>query len=347
MKVARSLPRFAAMMALALLVGSCGREAPFLHYYPAVVKPPTQLIKANVKELAPASKVDILWVIDNSGSMSEYQRDVIRGAQRFMSRFVQSKGLDWRIGVRSSDMVDFIDAGFGPTDGINPASADPLAQFQDAVGKLGDWGSGTEMFFNPVLDAFTRFPAFFRNDAALAAIFITDAPEQSLDGPNDTDPDLTAQVFMDRVRAFKGKGSDFYLYAALAAEDFGCSTSEGLVYSTSKYKEVIDATRGKVYTLCDPNFGDSLADLAKDLLQHVFTPRIKLPVRPIVSSIRVAYGDVILKGGPKAEGGVWLFDYATNSVVFNSLDFAVEDTVAVHITYDEDTTPMAGRSSRH
>ena len=49
------------------------------------------------------NKVDVLWVIDNSGSMEQEQQALILSFESFIQYFIDSD-LDWHIGVTSTDM---------------------------------------------------------------------------------------------------------------------------------------------------------------------------------------------------------------------------------------------------
>ena len=50
-------------------------------------------------------EVDVLWVIDNSCSMAEEQTTLVNNFDAFIGYFLDS-GLDWHIGVTSTDMRD-------------------------------------------------------------------------------------------------------------------------------------------------------------------------------------------------------------------------------------------------
>ena len=49
--------------------------------------------------------VDVLWVVDNSGSMSEEQGQVVANFQDFINEFI-SLGLDYHMAVVTTDMDD-------------------------------------------------------------------------------------------------------------------------------------------------------------------------------------------------------------------------------------------------
>jgi hypothetical protein len=48
------------------------------------------------------NKIDILWVVDNSGSMDSLQANLNRNFSSFINNF-QSKGFDFQLGVTTTD----------------------------------------------------------------------------------------------------------------------------------------------------------------------------------------------------------------------------------------------------
>src|SRR3989338_5651173 len=58
-----------------------------------------------VTELRPRP-VDILFSIDNSGSMSQWQKLVIDNTDSFMREFIKTPGLDARFGLISTTLMD-------------------------------------------------------------------------------------------------------------------------------------------------------------------------------------------------------------------------------------------------
>ena len=308
------------------LAGGC-KETEFNHYVnPAPAR--SFAYSHTLKELRGNSKLDILWVIDNSGSMRSYQQNVARNTGQFMQTFTGQAGIHWKMGMISSDESDVPYLGISPTPDFDFSALDPVSVFQAAVGRLGTSGSGTEKFFTPVLNTLRLNPAFLRPHSILALIFVTDAIEQSpIDAPR----------FLNELATLKGDIRDVIVYAALGAEDFGCAPSgEGLNYVGSAHETVIKATHGKVYKACDPNFGNSLADLGQDLVQRVATPRMYLAARPRQGTLVIRYHGQVLPGGPKADGGFWVYDYELNAVLFHDLAFAHGDTESVEVSYRED-----------
>jgi hypothetical protein len=136
-------------------------------------------------------RVDILWMIDNSGSMGDEQNDLTENFPLFMDFFVGS-GLDYHVGVTSSD----IDADYNGANGklvivagtkyIDPDVANPIEMFS-AMASLGINGSsreqGTGAIFKALeLERDRANAGFWRDEAALHTIVISDEPDLTING---------------------------------------------------------------------------------------------------------------------------------------------------------------------
>ena len=86
-------------------------------------------------------EVDVLWVVDNSCSMSQEQHDVANNAPSFMDFFLGS-GLEYHIGTVSTDMPN--DEGRLQMSGgllwIEPTTPDPMQRFRALI-ELGNGGA--------------------------------------------------------------------------------------------------------------------------------------------------------------------------------------------------------------
>ncbi len=305
-----------------LAASGCGRE----NYLYLQDEPVHVNRKFPVKEVQGSSKIDIVWVIDNSGSMGNYQAQVIQNANAFMQDFIKQK-LDWKMGVISTDDTDAPYAGFSRSPALDSGVPDAVNVFSNAVGRLGTSGSAIEETFNPLLQHLEADPSFMRAGTPLAVIMVTDAMEQSRIAPT---------VFMNRLNSIT-QGRNIFAYGVYASRDLGCRSDEGdWNYQGSPYEAFIKAAYvGQTYPLCT-NFGTSLVNIARDIVTRVAHTAIYLTARPDTSTLKVLYQGQELPAGPIEAGGVWVYDYRLNAIVFNSLDFAVNDTDSVQVIFDEE-----------
>ncbi len=305
-----------------LSLGACSKEN-YLYVKKQAAKTDQSF---RVKEVKGSNAVDIIWVIDNSGSMDTYQRQVINNASAFMQDFIKQH-LNWKMGLLSTDENDRPYAGFAGSMQLDSTIPNPVNVFANAVDRLGTNGSGNEKTFSPILNSLTIDSNFLRPGVPLAVIMVTDAYEQS---------SITAPVFNSRFATLT-QGRSIFAYGVYASKDFGCQSDEGIwYYKDSPYEAFIKiATIGQTFPLCK-DFGASLANIAHDIVTRIAHTAIYLNGRPDTSTLKVLYQNQELPAGPVEKGGYWVYDYRLNAVVFNNLDFAKNDTDSVRIIFDEE-----------
>ena len=132
-----------------------------------------------------------------------------------------------------------------------------IPRFADAAKKVDGGGPEYEESFTPVIAAIDgRNAGFIRADAHLAIVMITDADDASSVAPSKVN-----QVLYET----KGKDRSAYsAYAVLAIN--GCKTDPGIKdKGPERIKEFIQISRGRVYDLCDKNYGDKLAEVGRSI----------------------------------------------------------------------------------
>jgi len=282
-----------------------------------------------VKDVAKANALDLIWIIDNSGSMEVLHQSVIDNTSVFIDGFTKNN-LDWQMGLVSTDESDEPYLGMKPGSLFFSTAPNAIDLFKSAVGHLGNSGSGTEKTLKPLVDSLEEYPGFVRNGAVLGIISLTDAPEQSENPVSD---------YIARFQKVTGSASAIYAYGVYQARDLGCPpTEEGVWnFAGSRYEEFMKTLSGyKTLKLCDPNFGQVLSNISLDLVQKVQQSRIMLPFRPKVSTLKVFYNNVSLPGGAQADGGQWYYDYPRNTVTFYDLKFAQGNQEYVRVYAEED-----------
>lgn len=288
-----------------------------------------KLLETSVALKSP--KVDILWVIDNSGSMDPYQQAVIKNTNSFMNNFTKGS-IDWKMGLISTSDYEDPYVGFTALDILDKSTANPVGVFQKAVGRLGTWGDVVEKFFDPTLKALKNY-SFLRSDAFLAMIVISDEPEQS---------NISASTFYSELSKLKDP-SKMLLYGIFATYDIpGIQCSGGFAYNTSEYNKIMQTMNGTLFDLCGPDFGTTLSSLGQNLAQKiaVLSSRIVLEDRPLFGTISLTYKGQVLPPGPSEQGGVWTYDPIYNVIVIHDnsvIDQNVKD-ILVQYKVDPDVT---------
>jgi hypothetical protein len=326
---------------IALLLVSCSKENDFLYrekpHRPTLPYPEYQALAERVIQvrqfdhlLRESGGVDILWVIDNSGSMQSYQNDVIRHTDKFMNEFTSAGRIDWRMGLISSDESEEPYLGFAQYNNrfFDYTDPNPVATFQDAVNQLGTNGSYTEKFFGPSLKWMSS-DQFVRPDAFLAIIMISDEPEQT-DG-------LSAQTYFNELVNMKGGKSDLIkVYTAIAAKKgLQPPCSEGVIddYVGSRWEEIKDLSGALAFSACSADFGSEMANVAQSIIAQLKAARILIPDQPKVDTIKVTFQGEVVPGGMKELGGKWYFDEKFNEIVFYEIMGTNDVDETVQVSY--------------
>ncbi len=308
-----------------MLLIACGKESDYVYKN---TKFDSKITSESHAVVGDGGQVDILWVIDNSGSMSDIQNDVIDNADKFMQEFIKNKQLDWKMGLLSTDESEEPYIGFATP--FTRQDPDPVGNFRAAVSRLGIYGSGTEMSFTPIMEKLAQFQGFLRPAAHLVIIFVTDEREQS-------SVDAT-RFISDTVGRKGGRSKLVKAYGAFHATDFGCNNSypDQVTYGGSPFEAVINAFGGKAYSTCAPDFGLELAKLGNDIVAAISSPVILLSKRPLPETIKVTYKGQELPAGPESLGGLWVYDSEANGVRFHNMDFVDFNERFVKIDFKPD-----------
>jgi hypothetical protein len=155
----RKIKSFFIYLPLVFILAVCGRSTEFLYHQKNLPVEKVD-IRKKVKETNGLSRHDVLWVIDNSGSMSSHQKNVIKNTDVFMQSFTSNKKLDWKMGLVSTARGDQPFVGFTPSTQLNSKSTNPVGIFKNAVSRLGLNKGCPELVFEPVMDALNQYPDF-------------------------------------------------------------------------------------------------------------------------------------------------------------------------------------------
>ena len=213
----------------------------------------------------PYELVDILWIVDNSGSMSSAIKAVEQNFDSFMDGFLQV-GLDFRMAAVTTDMDDPAHQGkFQGTElVIDSAHSNPKQLFLDMVsqganGSADERGLGAAKaaLSEPLVSGYNA--GFLREDAALAAIVVTDEDDYSSISSND---------FISWFKGLKSDPSKVSFSAVCGGRD-GCSdftnwSSGGPITAigAKKYVDVVDSTNGALQAICTSDFAQVLSYLS-------------------------------------------------------------------------------------
>ncbi|MEW5873690.1 MAG: hypothetical protein AB1752_00735 [Candidatus Zixiibacteriota bacterium] len=116
--------------------------------------------------------VDIVWVVDASGSMGDDQEQI---AAQAANLFVGLGGVDFRMGVMAYTDISnpiALDGSYKQGGAGTGEFTTDLATFQTMITSVGDQGSGTENGLTGMQDALAWYP--FRGECSKVLILVTD-----------------------------------------------------------------------------------------------------------------------------------------------------------------------------
>lgn len=259
--------------------------------------------------------VDILWAVDDSGSMKNERQRLAANFDRFIQELLTLK-VDFQIGVTSTN---YVDGGKlrGTTKIIKNTTPDPRAVFL-ANTTFPDSRARTHLGLKMSLAAVTppntnpgsSNDGFIRPKAALAIIVVTDQDDHSYG---------ETSYFARAFRSVKGKGNENLVTFSIigGTTPNGCFAPGEQIYfggraqPAFRYSQVAAKMGGVFGSICDASFETTLVQIAQALntLRRVFP----LSLAPVDESI-----SVYVNGQPIARDVVhgWQFRPDTNSVAF-------------------------------
>lgn len=312
----KTLFKYLSVLIAGLLFQACGVKSPERQAPPETFTSLTDEV-AQSEEL-PEPKVNILFVVDNSGSMKSYQKKMSDNIELFAEKFFDNARVDYRIGVVPvydskylNDKTVYKPSGLRkmnplgeliPLKGLENSESgstplfitretpNPKEVLKQTVMIGVQWGPEAEESFSPVL-AVTEEDrnqninlGFYQQDAYFAVIFLTDA--------DDVTPGLSAEEFYQKLVDLKGGDRSKVLIAAaltnLENHSAGCEKDgRGPIQA---FPSLMAISSGIQADLCSKNFGVTLAEFGDQLVQRVATQKKQLPYTPDITTLKVSYG---------------------------------------------------------
>jgi len=343
------VPSVPLLVVVALMQGACDKAGSSSASGPAVpqVAPPTlspiellppvvnrqtvgQVILADPLALASFQTdlftqsngvVDILWIIDDSGSMADERLILGSDFQGFLDELVAIQS-NYQIGVTSLNDVDQgqLKQSMSAAPGlriITNATTNATAVFQELttypLSRL-HWDQGLRMgelaLTPPNTSPGGTNVGFVRPNAALAVIVVTNGEDGSYG-----DPDYYTRFYQgvkgaenERLVTFSTLGGDLP-NGCTPAVDVG--KLGGMAPPATRYADVSFGTGGVVGSICDADFAGTLLRIVQALntLRKVF----QLTLIPAPGTLTVTVNGVTI---PQDVVNGWQYQASTNSVVF-------------------------------
>lgn len=277
------------------------------------------------------NKIDLLWVVDNSGSMAPLQQNVANNFNAFISDFV-TKGYDFRIAVITTDAWrtkyysnETFRTQFRCTSGsclITPQTNPLIDSFMQNVlvgamppGIEGD-ERGLESLEQGLLHPINTQYAFPRSDAYLAVIFVSDEEDHSRFNGSP----IPVQNFVNILDQVTGTSGSTRRYSAssIVVADNNCLNNQRNVIGNpdatigSRYVEMANLTGGVVGDVCSTNFASTLDVIQQNIAS--LSTQFYLSRKPIIETLSVKVNGILI---PQDAVNGWTYDPNANSIIFH------------------------------
>ncbi|MFT6630371.1 MAG: hypothetical protein ACJAS4_000307 [Bacteriovoracaceae bacterium] len=269
------------------------------------VEPPVVLedITDSFNQNENGTKLDILWVIDDSGSMADEQQALGANFEAFIKEFV-NKGIDFQMAVTTTD-TSRGRAGKVYKDSMERLTSDKLKEdknqfmedFANLV-KVGTRGSGYEKGIQASEVFSDRFSnSWMRKDAYFTIVYMSDEEDQS----SKSVPDHLKQIQ-------KWKDNNGLIKAFSIVDMVKTRKSGGISRGYERYNEITTLTGGKVASI-KSDFHSTLLEMGEQIAD--LTEQFPLSKKPYDSANIEIYVDGVLDSA-------WSYDSSSNSVKFDA-----------------------------
>ena len=265
------------------------------------------------------STVDILFVVDNSGSMSSNQTNLKNNFGDFMSVFV-SAGVDYHVALITTDQSEFVGSV------ITSATTDPVTAFEDQVDLIGYSGWAIEKGLWFAYESTTTGDAapgsstgFFRTDARLVIVYVSDEPDGSTSlsyGGGSTT--MAPSDYSSSLLSLKTSPDLIVAHAVAGDYPSGCTSNGGAQFGDGYY-DVVNDLGGTFMSICAADWSVTMDTLARESMAIM---SFSLTDYPIEDTITVEVDGV--------SSTDWSYDSSSNTVIFNT---APTDGSAINVTY--------------
>ncbi len=196
--------------------------------------------------------LDILWVVDDSGSMNMFQTHLANNIGLFIQAFMAT-GADYHMAVITTthSMIGNI---------IDISTPNPETAIANEV-LVGIGGSGMEYGLQKSKDALSSASSagpgstFFRTDASLVVIYVSDEPDWSGSWSSFIN-------FFDNIKP----AGQFTPYAVIGDPPSGCEIPPRTRASYGAgYWDIVDYYGGSWYSICATDWGVQLQNMANQM----------------------------------------------------------------------------------
>jgi hypothetical protein len=276
--------------------------------------------------------VDILWVIDTSGSMAPRQEGLAAQVGPFVEKLNATR-LNYHMAVTTMDMSASGEKGrflaqAGTPTVLTAQTPDLVATLQARI-KAGASGSLLEKGMEAVKTALSApvvtgaNAGFLRANSLLVVIFLSDE--------NDKSTVFDDVAFFNSIHAPLPFGDKSWVvqFLGVTPTDPTCQTTAwGYSDPGTRYIDLANASGGAAESICDNDFGRALTNVNRRLTALLV--EFPLDRKPLVSTIQVTVDGMIIEQS-NVDG--WSYFEPNNSIRFHGTAVPAPDST-IHVDFE-------------
>lgn len=315
------------------------------------------------------TKIDVLWVIDNSGSMASSQKNLTDNFTSFISEFAQS-GYDFHLGVTTTQAY-LANSIWTPFYNTNPSYYDGKAQNEiarlrdgvnggqhsgffvldgntpDLMGKFlinatqGINGNGDERSFESMQAALDSplNSGFRRPGAFLAVVILTDEDDFSTPSTKHYEsydrPLTPVEDYVTYLKTLTNSTDTLkhFNVSTIAVPDQAClnKINNGAQKIGQRVNQLADLTGGIKGNICG-DFAQELKLISKEIVK-LSTQFYLGDRKPVAGTIRVSFNGVQVPEAAASADGGWAYNADANSIMFSG-SWVPPQGAAINVAFD-------------
>ena len=240
--------------------------------------------------------IDIIWLIDQSGSMNQHAQSVVNGIEAMM---LALPATGWRLGISTTAWQN--------SASIQEFPLIPGATVQDAwdaYNNIGTYGleAGFDSLYSYMVDN-TYNPTWLRDDAGLLVVFVSDEEEQSNHHFNNS-----ARGLQDFINWYAAQRNSVFLASIvnLPPAESLCNQNHHGIYIGQRYIDATNYFGGTVVDICSTDWAPGVQAAATQVQPY---DSWELTHAPIEDTL-IVFVDFV-------EFTDWTYDVLSNRVNFD------------------------------
>lgn len=275
---------FFLIASIGLLSGACSKQS---FYLPPANESYAQTVTYN-------NKVDIILVVDNSSSMSQYQNRLADQTGSMIDT-LNALGMNYHIAVVTTDMQPGGSGGqfIGSPKYLTGSSPNLVSTLQDKI-RAGNSGSANERGVSSILSSLSpsylagQGAGFLRSEAYLAIVVLSDENDNSVES------NAQFMTFLDKLKPATKTGQRNWvlnLLGTLNLDSF-CKSLVGSIVPGTRWIDLAEASGGIQGSICQNTFAETVGNIGTRIIAMLTDFYLMDP--PIESSIVVRINGVLI-----------------------------------------------------